>query len=228
MKKNNNQRNNKTKVSRGRRQKNLRPSRVNDDSTIYTNTKPISFSTAIPRLVSPRYILTQLDGNCVSSWTIVDVTPILQGTGDTNRLGRYARVHQLEMHYSLNAQNADIFSRVRVVLVQWKPESGNQPFNMAEVFQTNNYIYSPYNIDAAGGYSFLYDESFAMSGTASAPTVSGCIIRRIRCNKGFQKNQLYASLTAQSFNKIFFCYLSDSALIPFPSLSGVGTVKFFT
>jgi hypothetical protein len=192
----------------------------------YANFKSIMANEKGPKFYEGKYIETQLDGNVVGNWTIVDCTAIAQGTGDTNRIGRWVRLKQLQFNFSLNAQNADIFTNTRIVILQWRPQSNNQVINMANVFQTNNYVFSPYNADGIQGFHVLYDSFSAQSGTGSAPTVSGNLAFDIVINSGFIKNLLFAALTTSSFNKIYFCYISDSSLIPFPSFKGVAPIGF--
>jgi hypothetical protein len=202
---------------------------MNDESNHnITERKGLIMNAGIPRPMSPRYVYAQLDGNVVSSWTIVDITPIFPGSGDTNRTGRYVRLQDIHLLFSVNAQNADIFTNTRIVLFQWVPQSFNQPVNMGSVFETNNYIYSPYNVDAAESYTILWDTFAAQSGTGSNPTPSGNLVYNKLFTRGFHRDQLYGAVTAGSFHKIYFAYLSNSALIPFPALSGVSTVRFNT
>jgi len=218
--------NGKNKLTRGRPK--LPALEVSRSPNFHAGSKDILSRRVMPFMSSERYIETQLDGNVVSTWTLIDITPITQGSGDTNRQGRYARIDEMEMLFSLNAQNADIFTNTRIMLIQWKPQSINQLINMANVMQTNNYIYSPVNADGIEAFTILYDSFEAQSGTGSAPTQTGNEAFRVVCRAGFVKNQLYAQASSSSFNKIYFCYISDSALIPFPALKGVSTVTFFT
>jgi len=218
----------KNKKVRGTRPIGRPPMELSRSPNFHAGVKDILASRPIPILSSDRYIEFQLDGNEVGSWTLVDVTPIAQGTGDTNRQGRYARLDRMQFLFSFNAQNADIFTNTRVMIIQWFPQSLNQLINMANVMQTNNYVYSPINADGAEAFKVLYDSFEAMSGTGSNPTPTGNQAIRIILNRGFKKNQLYAQGSTSSFNKIYFCYISDSSLLPFPNLKGVSTVTFFT
>jgi hypothetical protein len=222
---NNNNNKKRNKLTRVRRPATLVTARNNyAQSAVMVNP-----TTRIPRMIDPRYIDINLGMSVVSLWTLVDMTPVTQGVGDTQRLGRYTRLNRAELQFTIDAQNADVFTTVRFLVVQWVPQSSNQPFTMNEVLQLANDVNSFYNVDAGSGYKILHDEKLAMSGTITNPTISGfqTIYRRVNLRRA-NKNQLYAIGTVTSFNKLFFVAISNSNISPFPAIVGYSRVYFST
>jgi len=183
----------------------------------------------IPKLLDPRYIDTNLGMSVTSVWTNVDITPVVQGAGDNNRTGRYTRLTNAELQFTVEAINADVFTAVRFLVVQWEPQSNNQVFTMSAVMQIINDVNSFYNVDASEGVRIIHDEKLTLTGTASVPTTSGYQTKVLKLNLSKAKrNQLYAQGTTSSFNKLFFVAISNSSVAPFPNIVGYSRVYFNT
>jgi len=199
------------------------------ENTPYSHSCPFRQPTIrVPYMKSPRYIDVDISLNSViSNWSIVDMTPITQGAGNSNRVGPYARIMRVEVGFQMLAINADIFTATRFMIIQWLPQSNNQAFTMSEVMQTNNSLNSFTNFDASAGFSVLEDHKITQAGTPSAPTATGYlsydfVVDLRRC----MRNQLYATNTTSSFGKLFFVAISNSSVAPFPSIQGISRTYF--
>jgi hypothetical protein len=219
------------KMKKNKRNNN-RSNRNNNGNVVpyYNNQKQIIANAGFPRvmLTSPRYIEVDIGMNVVGSWTIIDLLPVTQGIGDSNRLGQMIRVHDIDIIGSLNAQNADIFTDTRLVLFQWTHQSALLPPNMANVMQDVNSFYSPYNRDACKCYTILSDIKFTQSGTGSNPSPSGNLLYLVKLFKNFVKNIIMANATSSGFDKFYLAGISTSSLIPFPRLEGRCMIRFAT
>jgi hypothetical protein len=147
------------------------------------------------------------------------MTNVSQGVGVSQRTGDTIFMSKCYINYSINAANADVYSLARIIIFQWKPNSSFAVPTPSDILQVVD-PYGMYNWQFSNQYNILYDQVHFLSGTGSAPTASS--------NQGYFGNLDISRITkkvefspavAFGANELYILIISDSAVIPFPTLN---------
>jgi len=151
-----------------------------------------------------------------------------QGVSVTNRLGDVCFLRGMVINYTINAANADVVSSCRIILFQWKPNANLLAPTVSSILQlaTDN-IYAMYDWNFSDQYVILYDKLHSFSGTSTAPTASSNQnwAGEISLSRASKKVNFAVSAVTGS-NEIYLLAISDSAVIPFPTLTFKSRVMF--
>jgi len=155
--------------------------------------------------------------------SLINVT---QGNTVSTRDGDVGRIERLYVNFSVDSANIDIFTRMRVIIFQWFPNTTIGSPTTTTLLETATLL-SMYNFQYSHQYHIVKDFFFALSGLAGAPTAStagvfGNEIDISSCKKFLE----WTPTTAFGSNQLFVFYISDSALAPFPNLTFSSRVVF--
>lgn len=155
-------------------------------------------------------------------------TPILfnlfaptQGPALNQRTGDITFIDRMWITYTCNAANADVFSSLRLILFQWKPNDLSQPPTAAVILQSvADNVYAMYDWNFSDQYRILFDRIHSFSGTLTNPTSSTnqCISQEISLAPCVKRVEFGFGLPTGD-NVIFLMVMSDSAIAPFPNLN---------
>jgi len=143
-----------------------------------------------------------------------------QGAQVTQRVGDVAFLHKMYLTYTCNAANTDVFSALRVILFQWRPNNGLIAPVATDILQiTADGIYAMYDWNFSDQYRILYDKLHTFAGTATNPATScnQCVSQSISLASAFKKVNFSIGAVTCS-NSIYFLAVSDSLVLPFPNL----------
>jgi hypothetical protein len=148
---------------------------------------------------------------------IIDLTPVTQGIGVSQRIGDSLKMQSLTLNYSSIMLNSDLNTTTRIIIFQWVNNSGLSfpaPINLLQ----NVDVYGFYNWEASPLFRILDDFTVFQTGLATAPTDSGNqgqIGRTISLSAAHRMIKFTAGITSGA-DKIFMFALSDSLVAPFP------------
>jgi len=139
--------------------------------------------------------------------TIVNISQIPQGAGDSERIGDSVTITSLEHRLTcVWATN----SMLRVIVFQWKADNTTPP-TVTAVLQTNgggtNWFVAPYNHDNASQFRIIDD--FHLEGTAAGFPV-GVSYRRY-FGKRYSKDLRFLAAGTNGYNQIYYLMVSNQA-----------------
>jgi len=154
---------------------------------------------------------------------------IPQGVSDSNRIGDQLTWTGVKIRFEITnslGALADQFNNMRLVILQWKPNS--IPVN-TDVFLTGPTgavdIYSTYNHDRRTEFIILHDETFRTVGNINTAnsvgtccTTTGVLERNISVRYA-QKNAHFAGGGLTAANMLYIALVSDSAAVPHPTIT---------
>lgn len=163
-----------------------------------------------------------------TSGVVIPVFQPPQGVLVTDRIGDVCYLRSMCINYTCNAANADVFSSLRVVVFQWKPNANLLAPTAASIFQfASDNVNSMYDWNFADQYIILYDKLHSFAGTAAIPTASTNQnwVGEIPLRRAIKKVNFAASAVGGS-NQIYLLIVSDSSVIPFPNFTFKTRVMF--
>lgn len=192
----------------------------------YSNMNNAAQPWRVPFGTQIKYFDTNLSMTVVGNWTIVDITGMTQGPGVIQRIGNLVQLHEITLNFLIDAQNTDVFTAVRFAVVQWVPESDLVSITGGSVYETNNDVTSFANWDKTRNYRILKDVRIAMSGTSGGPTIAGYQTFSFDVPIRKAARTLTFNGATDACNKVYFMALGNSALAPFPNLTGRARLLF--
>jgi len=144
-----------------------------------------------------------------------------QGVALNQRTGDVIYYQQMEMIYTCNAANADIYSSLRVMLFQWHPNSNLIAPTAADILQTvTEGIYAVVDYGYSNQFIIFYDQLHAFAGTATNPSASSNqAVHKVFGANSVTRKVLFAPGTNAGSNILFLLTVSDSAVAPTPNLN---------
>lgn len=163
-----------------------------------------------------------VNGSASSTGTIVDCCAIPQAAGNGSRIGNNIELKKIEFRYSYAA--GDATQVCRLILFQWKNDSGPDPPSVAEIIQdlTNNPWLGDYRYDERTEFNILYDRLHFLDSTGNGAGGAHVIVNPKKMKKEVPFNN---ALTSGN-NKIYLLYISDSNALPNPTFNIYGTITY--
>jgi hypothetical protein len=151
---------------------------------------------------------------------INQVNAVPEGVAASQRSGDVILQIYLDVIMNLTAENADIYSTTRFLIIRWKPNNFEHTPTVSDLFQNlgSDAVYSTFRWAYRADFQVLYDEFIAQAGTATNPTNSGNITKHFRLKLGGIKQQFFNDST-YSTNSLWVVAVSDSAITPSPLLN---------
>lgn len=149
-----------------------------------------------------------------------------QGDAQSQRVGDVIFIRDLELTFSLEMANADVYTTSRIIIFQWKPNSLPTVSSILQT-PTANTCYSQYNFQNQDMYVVHYDKLFHQSGTATNPTETsnvGVLQQKVRV--GHREVEYSLGSTTAMTNQSWILYISDSAIVPFPVINWLVRVRY--
>jgi len=151
-----------------------------------------------------------------------------QGVALNQRTGDIVYVKNVEMVYTCNAANADLFSSLRVMLFQWRPNAGLIAPVSSDILQVSaDGIYAFLDVPFGDQYHVFYDHLHCFAGLAAAPTSStNQGMHRVFSPGSFTPKVNFGFSLTTAANSIWLLAVSDSAIAPTPNLSFKARISF--
>lgn len=193
-----------------------------------------SINTIVHRVIKSMRALKYFDTvqsatNSTGTVGIENLTPIPQGSAQSQRVGDAVTLQYMDLRFSVNAANTDVFSHMRLFFFIWKENtllvnpSGTTLFTSA----TSQSVYTHLDYENRQLYQLVTkDYLLNLTGTATDPTVNTQqdIIRRVPLNS----TRIDFTLGATTgFNHLFFTNYSDSLVTPFPIYQFISRVWYY-
>jgi len=182
-----------------------------------------SVKTVVKRVMNENKELKVYDENS-SAFTIGAgatlslLSGITQGAAQAQRVGDQVELVSLEITYEVVQANTDIYSNTRVLIFQWFPNTTLIAPVLASILYNTAAIgpYSQYNWQYRDQYHVIYDKLFSQAGisTSVASSTNMSVLRHRLTN--FRKPIKYTPGTAAGSNHLYFLFMSDSTIAPFP------------
>lgn len=156
-----------------------------------------------------------------STGSLLKISTIPQGTGDSNRIGDQAEVFKISIRGAVQNSSADLTNSTRLIIFRWEQDdSSAAPAAVTDILQTAS-PYSPYNRDNLRAKKFivLYDKLYVTSLQGPAGIA---IAKDIAVN--FKLKFQGSGNTGNSM--IYTAQVSDSSAIPDPALAFVARVWY--
>lgn len=175
--------------------------------------------TVLP-MVEKKHHDTQHTINIGAAVQTADLINLVQDDTDTSRNGDQVTLESIFLRYRLSNTTNSV---VRIMLVQWKSNTLDDPINWADLVQfstsTTTDMASPLNIDQSKKFIMLYDKIHYLS---SQNPISAA---QVYLKKGFTKNISYNEAITSGFNHIYLVVNSDNATTT--GFNGVSRVRYY-
>jgi hypothetical protein len=153
-----------------------------------------------------------------SAGTLTSLLNVAQGNLVTNRDGDVGEYESFFFNFSVDAANADIFTRSRIILLQWHPNTVLVVPTIATILQTVT-PYSFYNFAESDQFTIVKDFMISSCGLATAPTSSSSMFVGGQIDiSAIKKRIQWAPAVNSGSNQLYILYISDSVIAPFPNL----------
>jgi hypothetical protein len=154
------------------------------------------------------------------------ITNVTQGVGVSQRTGDTLFYKELFLNYNAVAINADIFSSLRVIVFQWKPNTSLVIPTVTDILQTAN-IFSMYDWQFSSQYIIIYDKIHNFAGVAAAPSSSGnqSYFGKIDLSRAGKRVEFSPGAVSAS-NELFILVISDSVAVPFPQFTCISRITY--
>jgi hypothetical protein len=173
----------------------------------------------------PHYYYDTVFGPTTSTTTtgFVNLTPIPQGFGQSNRIADTIYVNRVELRLNVTAANADVSSRMRLTFYFWFQNTASVTPGVTSVTEdsTTYGIDSPYNWEGRKFYKVIYDKIFNLTGATNAPTVNSQVQVNRTIWSGRQLVQFNDGGLTTGTGHLYVQNYSDSAISPHPTYSHV-------
>jgi len=177
-----------------------------------------------------KYKDTYVNVGVTSSSSINPITNIIQGDGQSERVGDDLCVKKIEMrlvgNYSFTSVVLlqDIFVNLRLIIFRWKVSTTvvSPTTGMILENQPSWNILSPYNYSLRKNYTILYDETFYLTGFYNGTTLNvvptDTSIKLIQRIIYVNKKVTFVTNTVNGEGHIYYLLFSDSTTTPHPEV----------
>lgn len=166
-------------------------------------------------LIEPKYLDTSAVAQSVStSGTFAYLTLLNNGTTDITRIGDMISLHSIDMRWS--AIVADATNIVRVVLIQWNPDTTIETPTYNAVFAgAGSPVNSPFNHDGNKKFTVVYDKRVFLS---TAIGTAGDAVYIMATNSKLNNRIQFISGSQNSMGGLYLILLSDSIASTHPTV----------
>lgn len=157
--------------------------------------------------------------------TVYDITPVNQGTGDTQRIGDEIKVNAIQIRFQAIA--GDTTNYLRIIVFQWIPNDAAVPA-IGNILNSQGgsvpYITAFYNNDTLGNnYIVLCDKVYSLSQNGS----NYAIQRNMYCPMKYAKKKVqFDAATTQGQQKFYVLAVSDSTASPHLSFAFISRMTY--
>ena len=168
-----------------------------------------------------------------SSYTVVDyngalwdLTPISQGTADTERIGDSLAPMKLELRGQVHG--ADSSNDMRIILFRWHSDTADVAPTPSKILQstftsTDLAPYAPYYHDKRDLSTILWDKRICVEGSTSSSNYSV----DFECKLPIRgKNVRFTANSYDGTYKIYLLVISDSGAVSHPAVTFVNRLFF--
>jgi hypothetical protein len=164
-----------------------------------------------------KFVDTTATTTITSAGATAALTSIAQGNQVGQRDGDMGTLQQFFFNFSCDAANADIFTRSRIILFQWYPNTALIAPVIGNILQTAS-PYAFYNYDLSNQYHIIKDFMISSAGLAAAPTSASSIFFGDYIDiRSCKKRMEWSPASVNGSNQLFLLYVSDSLIAPFPN-----------
>jgi len=145
-----------------------------------------------------------------------------QNVAVNGRTGDFTYSDALEFTYTIACANADLYTTVRVQIIQWYENNGLVAPTAAILFQlAADGIYAMPDLNYSNQYHIVYDRLHSFAGLATAPTSSSnqAVHMVLRAPSQFRPKNTFTVGAATCDNCLYLVVTSDSAIAPFPVMN---------
>jgi len=182
-----------------------------------------SVKTVVHKVLNENKELKTFDSNSSaftvgSAATLTLLSGIAQGVTSANRIGDEVVLVSLEITYEIVQANTDIYSNTRVLVFQWFPNTTLVAPVLASILYNTAAIglYSQYNWQYRDQYHVLYDKIHSQAGLATSVASSTNMSVLLHRLTNFRKGIKFAPGVTTGSNHLYFLFISDSSIAPFP------------
>jgi len=173
------------------------------------------------QLLPPRYIDTTITGSIVGTGSLNQITDVAQGVAQGQRTGDRIVVDRFIWNYTLYQENADVVNTVRLMVVQFVPNTTLLSGAVTDFLQSASPT-SLYNHELRENYFILYDRVYRMAGTSTNPTSTSAIGRQNVIIRPRRRTLDFTlGSTAGGVNQCFVLLIGDSTVVPYASITSV-------
>jgi len=183
---------------------------------------------AVHEDLEQKWFDTAAAGNSVNSAaSLGSITPIPQGNTAVSRVGIDVQPTEVLSQYTW-VGSTDVTNLVRMIIFQWHPDNAIDSPSLGEILETsilgvNLGAYEQYSIPSEQKYKILYDRSFSLVNGSSADTLQVTVpMHRIR---GKMLPMKFIGATTGT-NMLYVLYVSDSSVVPHPTITVFHRVRF--
>jgi len=179
---------------------------------ISTAMKALSLAKYLKTLVNVerKYVDVQGTTSIGTTWSAILLNGVAEGDGENARDGNTIKAMSNLNRLQLKINGSATYSRVRVMLVRYKPSHGSTSPVVAQLFQDTADILSPLNKDYIGDYKIYFDKIYTMSVNNDSAN-----IQLNKFMKGLKFHTRYSGTsnasTSLSMNSLWLCLVSDEA-----------------
>jgi hypothetical protein len=171
----------------------------------------------------------QAPSNSTGSVGIENLTLIAQGPGQSQRIADTVWLQHMDVRFSANAANADVFSHMRFFFFIWKENTLVANPTSAAIFTsaTSQSVYTMLDYENRALRKLVSpDYLLNFTGTSTNPT-KGSQIDIIKRYELKNTRVDYTLGATTGINQLFFINYSDSLLTPFPSYQFLARVWYY-
>jgi len=170
-----------------------------------------------------RYSDTIVTGTITGSGSLNQITDVAQGVGQSQRTGDRIHIKSFIWNYTLYQENADVVNTVRLMVVQFVPSTFLLAAAVTDFLQTA----SPtafYTHETKANYHVLYDRTFRLAGTSTAPTSTSALgHNNVKIRPRRRVCDFALGSTTGGTNQCFVLLIGDSVIAPYANI--VSTVR---
>jgi len=166
-----------------------------------------------------RYVDTIVTGSITGSGSLNQISDVAQGVAQSQRTGDRIHIVKFIWNYTLYQENADVVNTVRLMVVQFVPSTALLAAAVTDFLQTA----SPtafYTHETKANYHVLYDRTFRLAGTSTAPTSTSALGHNnvlIRPRRRICDFALGS--TTGGTNQCFVLLIGDSVIAPYAGIT---------
>jgi len=171
----------------------------------------------------------QAPSNSTGTVGFENLVLIPQGPAQSQRIADTIWLQRMDLRFSVNAANADVFSHMRMFFFLWKPDTLTVNPTSAAIFtsQSSQSVYTMLDHEQRALRKLVTpDYLLNFTGTATNPTVQS----QVDIIESFPlDNQRvdYGLGAVTGTNQLFFTNYSDSLLTPFPQYQFLSRVWYY-
>lgn len=157
------------------------------------------------------------------------ITSIPQGPAQSQRVGDEIWLQHMDLRFSVNAANADVFSHMRFFFFIWRENTLTTVPNSAAIFTaaSSQSVYTMLDVENRALRKLVTpDYLLNFTGTATNPTVNSQI-DVVRTYKLDNTRIDFTLGAVTGINHVYFTNYSDSLLTPFPSYQFLSRIWYY-